>query len=575
MKKSLINRILTGTLTLALGAAALTGCGQASAQENNKQAGSTATTDAAAATDDTSRVYRTLDEIKSSGEINIGVFSDKNPFGYVDENGTYQGYDVYFAERIGQDLGLNINYVSTEAASRVEYLETGKVDIVLANFTVTEERAEKVDFALPYMNVALGVVSHEDNVITDLSQISADDQVIVISGTTAETYLEKNNPEIKLQKFDTYASAKTAFENGTGVAWANDNTEVIAYSLENAGYVVGIPSLGSQDTIAPAVSKGNKTLLDWLNSEIESLGNENFFHADYEATLLDTYGKDYEDTLVVEGGKVAGAAADTADVAEVTEAATGALDIVPGNGETIKIAASPVPHAEILAKAAEILKDYGYELDIVEFEDYVQPNLVVESGEFDANYMEHIPYLNSFNEEQGTHIVNAGGIHYEPFGIYPGTKASLSDVAEGDRVAIPNDTTNEARALLLLQDNGLLTLADGAGLTATVNDVVDNPYNLEFVELEAAQVARVVGEVEYVILNGNYALEAGYSVGRDSIAYEASDSVAAKTYVNIIGVYEGNENTDKIKALVTVLRSDDIKKFIEDTYDGAVIFFEG
>ena len=248
---------------------------------------------------------------------------------------------------------------------------------------------------------------------------------------------------------------------------------------------------------------------------------------------------------------------------------------MPGNGETIKIAASPVPHAEILAKAAEILKDYGYELDIVEFEDYVQPNLVVESGEFDANYMEHIPYLNSFNEEQGTHIVNAGGIHYEPFGIYPGTKASLSDVAEGDRVAIPNDTTNEARALLLLQDNGLLTLADGAGLTATVNDVVDNPYNLEFVELEAAQVARVVGEVEYVILNGNYALEAGYSVGRDSIAYEASDSVAAKTYVNIIGVYEGNENTDKIKALVTVLRSDDIKKFIEDTYDGAVIFFEG
>ncbi len=449
------------------------------------------------------------------------------------------------------------------------------MDIVLANFTVTEERAEKVDFALPYMNVALGVVSHEDNVIESLDQIGADDQVIVISGTTAETYLEKNNPEIKLQKFDTYATAKTSFENGTGVAWANDNTEVIAYAIENEGYVVGIPSLGSQDTIAPAVSKGNTTLLNWLNDEIKALGNENFFHADYEATLLDTYGKDYEDTLVVEGGKVAGAAADTADTTEVTEAATGALDIVPGNGETIKIAASPVPHAEILAKAAEILKDYGYELDIVEFEDYVQPNLVVESGEFDANYMEHIPYLNSFNEEQGTHIVNAGGIHYEPFGIYPGTKASLSDVAEGDRVAIPNDTTNEARALLLLQDNGLLTLADGAGLTATVNDVVDNPYNLEFVELEAAQVARVVGEVEYVILNGNYALEAGYSVGRDSIAYEASDSVAAKTYVNIIGVYEGNENTDKIKALVTVLRSDDIKKFIEDTYDGAVIFFEG
>ena len=521
---------------------------------------------------DDGAVYRTLDEIKESGKINIGVFSDKNPFGYVDENGDYQGYDVYFAERIGKDLGVKINYVSTEAASRVEYLETGKVDIVLANFTVTEERAEKVDFALPYMNVALGVVSHEDHVIEDLSQISADDQVIVISGTTAETYLEENHPDIALQKFDTYASAKTAFENGTGVAWANDNTEVIAYALENEGYVVGIPSLGSQDTIAPAVSKGNSSLLEWLNTEIEALGQEQFFHADYEATLLDTYGADYEDTLVVEGGKTSADAGVTETAAE--QGTEQALDIVPGNGQVIKIAASPIPHAEILEKAAEILKDYGYELDIVEFEDYVQPNLVVESGEFDANYSQHIPYLNSFNEEQGTHIVSAGGIHYEPFGIYPGTKKSLDEIADGDKIAIPNDTTNEARALLLLQDNGLLTLNDGAGLTATVNDIKDNPYNIEFVELEAAQVARVAGEVEYVVLNGNYALEAGYSVGRDAIAYEANDSLAAQTYVNIIGVYEGNENTDKIKALVTVLRSDAIKQFIEDTYDGAVIFFE-
>ncbi|MBQ3899619.1 MAG: MetQ/NlpA family ABC transporter substrate-binding protein [Lachnospiraceae bacterium] len=272
----------------------------------------------------------------------------------------------------------------------------------------------------------------------------------------------------------------------------------------------------------------------------------------------------------MEGGQVKNAPA----AEDAAPADTAALDIVPGNGETIKIAASPVPHAEILAEAAKILKDYGYELDIVEFEDYVQPNLVVESGEFDANYMEHIPYLNSFNEEQGTHIVNAGGIHYEPFGIYPGTKSSLSDIADGDTVALPNDTTNEARALLLLQDNGIITLKDGAGLTATVNDIVENPYNIKFVELEAAQVARVVDEVSYVVLNGNYALEAGYSVGKDSIAYEASDSIAAKTYVNIIGVLEGNENADKIKALVTVLRSDDIKKFIEDTYDGAVIFFE-
>ncbi|MBP5607660.1 MAG: MetQ/NlpA family ABC transporter substrate-binding protein [Lachnospiraceae bacterium] len=273
--------------------------------------------------------------------------------------------------------------------------------------------------------------------------------------------------------------------------------------------------------------------------------------------------------MVVEGGVVAGAAAETQEAA-VPETS----DIVPGNGETIKIAASATPHAEILEVAAGILDGYGYKLDVVEFDDYVQPNLVVESGEFDANYFQHIPYLDSFNEEQGTHLVNAGGIHYEPFGIYPGKKASLSDIADGDSIAVPNDTTNEARALLLLQDNGLLTLKDGVGLTATVNDIVENPYNIKFVELEAAQVARVVKEVEYVVLNGNYALEAGYSVGRDSIAYEASDSVAAKTYVNIIAVKEGNENDDKIKALVNVLRSDEIKKFIEDNYDGAVVFFE-
>ena len=248
------------------------------------------------------KVYRTLDEIKASGTINIGVFSDKNPFGYVDENGEYQGYDVYFARRIGEDLGLTVNYVSTEAANRVEYLETGKVDIILANFTVTAERAEKVDFALPYMNVALGVVSPDSRVIKDLSEIGEGDQVIVISGTTAEDYLIKNNPEITLQKYDTYANAKNALENGNAVAWANDNTEVIAFALENAGYTVGIPSLGSQDTIAPAVSKGNETLLTWINDEIKALAAENFFHKDYETTLVDTYGLDYEESLVLEGG---------------------------------------------------------------------------------------------------------------------------------------------------------------------------------------------------------------------------------------------------------------------------------
>ena len=195
-----------------------------------------------------------------------------------------------------------MNYVSTEAANRIEYLQTGKVDVILANFTVTPERAEEVDFALPYMNVALGVVSPDSNVITSLDSWNADDQMIVISGTTAETYLTQNYPDIPLQKYDSYATAKSAMENG-GVAWANDNTEVIAFASQNPGYTVGIPSLGSQDTIAPAVSKGNETLLNAINDEIKALSKENFFHADYEATLVDTYGTDYEDSLVVEGGE--------------------------------------------------------------------------------------------------------------------------------------------------------------------------------------------------------------------------------------------------------------------------------
>ncbi len=242
--------------------------------------------------------------------------------------------------------------------------------------------------------------------------------------------------------------------------------------------------------------------------------------------------------------------------------------------KTITVAASQTPHSEILAEAAKILEKQGYELKVTVFDDYVQPNNVVESGEFDANYMEHVPYMEQFNKENGTHIVNAGGIHYEPFGIYPGTKKKLDDLAEGDTIAIPNDTTNEARALLLLQDNGLLTLKDGAGLTATINDIKENPKKLKFQELEAAQVAKVKDEVAFVVLNGNYALEAGYSVSKDSIAYEKADSEAAKTYVNIIGVKEENENSDGIKALVKVLKSDDIKKFINDKYDGAVIPFE-
>ena len=247
-------------------------------------------------------VYRTLDEIKESGNINIGVFSDKSPFGYVDENGEYQGYDVYFANRIGEDLGVDVTFVSTEAANRVEYLETGKVDIILANFTVTAERAESVDFALPYMIVYLGAVSPDSDVVTSLDDLGNGDSVIVISGTTAETYLIENYPDLTLQKYDTYANAKSALDNGNGVVWVNDNTEVMAFAIENEGYTVGIPTLGSQDTIAPAVSKGNSTLLEWINDEIEGLAAEQFFHADYEATLADTYGLEFEESLVVEGG---------------------------------------------------------------------------------------------------------------------------------------------------------------------------------------------------------------------------------------------------------------------------------
>ena len=266
------NRILAAVLTLSL-TAGLTACGGSTsdATANNASAA-----DEGTASNENSEVYRTLDEIKESGTINIGVFSDKNPFGYVDENGEYQGYDIYFANRLGEDLGVDVNFVSTEAANRIEYLQTGKV--------------------------ALGVVSPDSKVIESLDDWDSNDQMIVISGTTAETYMIDNYPDIPLQKYDSYATAKNALENGSGAAWVNDNTEVIAYALQNTGYTVGIPSLGSNDTIAPAVSKGNTTLLDWINDEIKTLGEEQFFHADYEATLVDTYGSDYEESLVVEGG---------------------------------------------------------------------------------------------------------------------------------------------------------------------------------------------------------------------------------------------------------------------------------
>ncbi|MCR5743442.1 MAG: MetQ/NlpA family ABC transporter substrate-binding protein [Lachnospiraceae bacterium] len=265
----------------------------------------------------------------------------------------------------------------------------------------------------------------------------------------------------------------------------------------------------------------------------------------------------------------------TADNKKTTTADTAKSENTKSeNKGTIKVAASTTPHAEILAEAKKILAEQGWELSVTEFEDYVQPNLVVESGEFDANYFQHIPYLDSFNAEQGTHLVNAGGIHYEPFGIYAGTKKSLEDIADGDVIAVPNDTTNEARALLLLEANGVLTLKEDAGLTATVLDIEEYKYDVTIKEVEAAQVSRLTDEVAYVVLNGNYALAAGYSVGKDALAYEASDSVAASTYVNIIAVKEGNENNEGIKALVEVLKSDAITKFINDKYDGAVVPFK-
>lgn len=247
---------------------------------------------------------RTVDQIKKNGTVRIAVFSDKKPFGYVDENGEYQGYDVYFGNRIAKDLGVKVKYVPVEAASRVEVLATGKVDIVLANFTVTPERAEKVDFALPYMKVALGIVSPENALITAPEQLNGK-TLIIAKGTTAETFFTKNYPEVKLLKFDLYSEAYNALLDGRGDALSTDNTEVLAWAIENKGFAVGADSLGSLDTIAPAVQKGNTDLLGWINSEIKSLEKEQFFHADYEATLREVYGKDSDaEALVVEGGKL-------------------------------------------------------------------------------------------------------------------------------------------------------------------------------------------------------------------------------------------------------------------------------
>lgn len=245
---------------------------------------------------------RALQDIKDSGTLVIGVFSDKKPFGYVDENGDYQGYDVYFARRLAQDLGVELKLVSVDAPNRVEYLSSAKVDIILANFTVTPARAEVVDFALPYMKVALGVVSPDSALITTAAQL-AGKTLIVSKGTTAETYFAENHPEVRLLKFDTYTEAFNALLDGRGDALSTDNTEVLAWALENPGFTVGIESLGSLDTIAPAVQKGNDTVRAYIDEEIKALAAENFFHADFDATLKDVYGEAVNpDSLVVEGG---------------------------------------------------------------------------------------------------------------------------------------------------------------------------------------------------------------------------------------------------------------------------------
>ena len=254
--------------------------------------------------DTESKPYRSIAEIKKSGELIIGVFSDKAPFGYIDKNGNYRGYDIYFAERLAKDLGVKPKYISLEPANRTEYAKTGKVDIILANFTVTKERAEQVDFALPYMKVAIGVVSPKNQNITSVEQLKGK-KLIVAKGTTAETYFTENHPEIELLKFDQYAETYNALLDKRGDAFSTDNTEVLAWAMKNPEYKVGITHLGKDEVIAPAVQKGNKELLDYINNEIKESAKENFFHKDYEETLAPVYGSSVNpDDLVIEGGKL-------------------------------------------------------------------------------------------------------------------------------------------------------------------------------------------------------------------------------------------------------------------------------
>ena len=260
------------------------------------------------------------------------------------------------------------------------------------------------------------------------------------------------------------------------------------------------------------------------------------------------------------------AAADSASVDSTAAESTNDLA-----GTKLVVAASPTPHAEILEVAKEILSEQGITLEIKEFSDYVQPNLVTENGEVDANYFQHTPYLDSFNAENGTHLVSVGAIHYEPFGIYPGKSDDLANIADGATIAVPNDTTNEARALQLLAAQGIITVREGAGLTATVNDIEENPHNVKIQEIEAAQLPRTVQDVDFAVINGNFAMEAGFSVGKDALATEDASSEAAQTYANVLVVKEGNENSPAIQALLAALQSDKVRDYINETFDGAVV----
>lgn len=298
MKKKLLGLLLAVTVIAGLAA----GCGSTGTDN-----GEGSETKATKVSSENKGKARTLDEIKKDGKIKIGVFSDKNPFGYVDENGEIQGYDVYFGKRIAKDLlGSEdaVEFVYVEAASRVEYLQSAKVDIILANFTVTEERSEQVDFALPYMKVALGIVSPDNALIKDAEELNGK-KLIVVKGTTAETYFTENHPDVELIKFDEYQEAYDALLDGRGDAFSTDNTEVLAWALQNKGFTVGVESLGNLDSIAPAVQKGNTDLLNWINDEITALAEEQFFHADYEETLKPVYGDSVDpENLVVEGGVI-------------------------------------------------------------------------------------------------------------------------------------------------------------------------------------------------------------------------------------------------------------------------------